>query len=119
MAAKKTVVIILRRPPLNSALAAEGLRQAVGLTLAENQVSVFLLGAAVWLAGPLAPQTVSGEPIAKHLEALAMLGVRVVAEGEALGRFGLAPTDLRLGVEVMGRHELARELAQAEVAYAF
>ncbi|MBI2919402.1 MAG: DsrE family protein [Chloroflexi bacterium] len=116
---KKRVAVIIRRSPLNSVLAAEGLRQAVGLTLAENQVNVYLLGEAVWLAVPLAPQVVGGEPIAKHMEALAMLGARVVADEESLEARHLKASDLRPSVERLDRQALAHELAQAEAAYAF
>lgn len=116
---KKPVAVIIRRSPLNSVLAAEGLRQAVGLTLAENQVNVYLLGEAVWLALPLAPQVVGGEPIAKHLEALAMLGARVAAESESLEARQLKAADLRPSVERLDRQALAQELAQAKAAYAF
>ena len=119
MPAKKPVAVIIRRSPLNSVLAAEGLRQAVGLTLSDNQVNVYLSGEAAWLAVPLAPQVVGGEPISKHLEALSMLGARVVVEVESLEKRRLGKADLRPSIEALGRQALAQELAQAEAAYAF
>ncbi len=119
MPAKKPVAVVIRRSPLNSVLAAEGLRQAVGLTLAENQVNVYLLGEGAWLAVPLAPQVVGGEPIAKHLDALSMLGARIAVEAESLEQRGLSAADLRPKIEVMDRQALAQALALAGAAYAF
>ncbi|MBI2866608.1 MAG: DsrE family protein [Chloroflexi bacterium] len=116
---KKPVAIVIRRSPLNSVLAAEGLRQAVGLTLAENQVNVYLLGQGVWLATALSPQMVGGEPVAKHLDALAMLGARVVADAESLEEGRLSLDDIASSVEVVRLQKIAQELAQVEVAYAF
>lgn len=117
--AKKKVVLVARRSPLNSVMAAESLRQAVGLTLADNDMAVVLMDAGAWLAVPLAPQVVEGEPIPKHLGTLLMLGVRVLVERESLEKFGIPEADVIRGIQVIPRQNLLSELAEAEAVVNF
>lgn len=117
--AKKRVLLLLRRTPLNSEMASEGLRQAVGLTLADNQVSVLLLDAAAWLAMPLSPEVVQGGEIRKHIEFLLLLEGEVKVEEESLARYGIDREKLLPGIQVINSKVVAAEIASAEATISF
>lgn len=117
--AEKKVTVLVRRSPLNSLKNAEALRQAVGLTLADNRVTVMLVDAAAWLAVPLSPQVIGGGEIKKPLDTLAALRVPVLVEEESLQSWGIDPGQLRLGVQVVSREEVVSQLTAADVVICF
>ncbi len=91
---------------------------AVGQSMA-HRVTVVLVDAGVWLAGPMKPDLVGGEPAAKHLGMLTRLKQRVWAEAESLDRQGLDPGQLATGVEVVSRREVEQALATAEAVVVY
>ncbi len=113
--AKKKVLVLIRRPPFGSEYASEALRMAVGLTLAANEITVALAGDGVGLLREAQPLAIDALEIEKHLEACRQLGVRVVAEREALQAGGVDP----VGIEVVPRAEIFRLLGETEVAIPF
>lgn len=117
--AKKKVVVLVRRPPLNSVKGAEALRQAVGLTLSDNEVSVILCDAGVWLGTPLSPDVIGGEPIAKHLDTLKLLRVEVLAEAESLEMLKMPRDRLREEIRIIRGDEVYRRLVEAETVIIF
>ncbi len=116
---KKKVVLMVRRSPLNSVKSAEGLRQSVGLTLAENEITTLLLDEAAWLSVPLSPQLIEGAPVRKHLDAMVMLGIHVKVEKESLDRFGIDQKDVIRGIEVADKDAIVSVITNADVVYAF
>lgn len=114
--ARKKVTLVVRCTPLNSVKAAEALRHAVGLTLADNQVTVILLDKAAFLA---LPQVVKGGEIRKHLDALSVLKARTKVERESLEQGGIGEQDIMSGIEVISYRRVVSELTTAEVTYCF
>ncbi len=114
----KELVVLLRRPPLSTAKGAEGLRMAVGQSMA-HRVTVVLVDAGVWLAGPMKPELVGGEPAGKHLGMLIRLKQRVWAEAESLERQGLDRGQLAAGVEVVSRREIEHTLVTADAVVVY
>ena len=111
--------MLLRRPPLGSVKGSEALRHAVGLTLAANQVTAVLVGPAVWLATPLAPERIGGGEVKKHLDMLHRLKARVMVEEESLEEQGVDASRLLPGVEVVPHQAVVATLTQAEVVIPF
>lgn len=119
LADKKKVVVLIRRSPLNSSKGSEALRQSVGLTLAENEVTVLLLDAAAWLSVPLSPQVVGGGQMAKHIEALLSLKVKVKVEEESLQKYGVVKNKVIKGIATAKRIEIFEDLTSADAVICF
>ena len=117
--AKKRVLLLLRRTPFNSVMATEGLRQSVGLTMAENQVTVLLMGPAAWLATPVSPQTIGGGEVKKHLDMLARLKAQVLVDAQSLKAQGIDPARVLPGIRVIPREEALAQMATAEACIPF
>ena len=109
----------IRRSPLNSVMASEGLRQAVGLTLAENQITVLLLDAAAWLATPLAPERLEKQEVKKHIDFLLQLHGQVKVEAESLTRYSIPLEKVRPDIAVVPRSQVVEEMTQAEAVILF
>lgn len=119
MAEKKRVLVLVRHPPLGSLRDAEALRQAVGLTLAENEVTALLLDAAAWLALPISPQLIGGGEVRKHIDTLLLLKGKVKVERESLERWGLKKGEVIRGIEVISSQEALSEIEAAEAVISF
>ena len=117
--AKKRVLLLLRRTPFNSVMATEGLRQSVGLTMAENQVTVLLMGPAAWLATPVSPQAIGGGEVKKHLDMLARLKAQVLVDAQSLKAQGIDPARVLPGIKIVPREEAQTEIAAAEACIPF
>jgi sulfur relay (sulfurtransferase) DsrF/TusC family protein len=115
----KQVVVLVRRSPLNTQQNAEALRQALGLTLADNQVTALLLDDAAWLALPLSPELIDGGEVRKHIDTLIMLEGKVLVEDQSLSAFGIEGHELIPGVEIISRNQAIAELTQAEAVISF
>lgn len=113
----KKVAIIIRRPPLRTVKVSEALRVAVGQTLSDNDVTVVFTDDGVWAATPLKPEAIRGPELKKHIEALKMLGHRLIADEDALRNRGFPP--VMEGIEVKRREELFDLIAQAEAVLVF
>ncbi len=98
---------------------AEALRQAVGLTLADNLVTALLLDEAAFLALPVAPETIGGGDIKKPIDTLVMLKGRVLVERDSLARFGLAESSVATGVQVIDQAQATEEINTAEAVIVF
>jgi sulfur relay (sulfurtransferase) DsrF/TusC family protein len=90
---------------------------SVGLTLADNDVAVVFLDDGVYTLLPIKPERLGSPEVAKHLEALEMMGCRLVAEEEALKERGLE--ELAWKAERMPRDVIARFLAEAEAVITY
>jgi len=113
----KSVVIVLRKAPLSSESATEALRVAVGQGLAPQKVTLCLLDDGVWTVGPVNPSVIRAPEIKKHLDALLMLGHRVVVEKEAAEARGL--DDVASGIELKPRAECFAWLTEADAVIAY
>lgn len=117
--AKKKVVVVLKRSPLNTVKNAEALRQSVGLTLAENEITTLLLDAAAWLSVPLSSEVIEGGQITKHIDALLMLGVKVKVEAESLDSYGVDKANIIAGIEIVTKEDIVSEITSAEAVIPF
>lgn len=88
----RSVVFLVRSPPVASGWTSEALRVAVGMTLAEgNRITVVFLGSGVLAMAPQNPESAEALGLREHIETLRELGVRLVVEREACARFGIFP----------------------------
>lgn len=117
--AKKSVAIIIDHSPLNTEKASEGLRMAVGQTMADNEVTVLLLDAGVWASVPLRPAVVKGGELKKHIDTLVLLKHRVWVEEESLQRYGISREQVLPGIEVVPRRQIEEELALSKAVIKF
>ena len=116
---KKKVVMLIQRSPLNTIMGAEALRQSVGLTVADLDLTVVLLDAAAWLAVPLSPEVVGGGDIKKPLDTLPMLKARVVVESQSLERYGIDRDRVRKDIGIIDSREVVSEITEAQAVIAF
>lgn len=110
----REIAVVIRRDALGTARAVEGLRNAVGLTLADgNRVTAILLDDAALLAAGAEPERLGLAPAAKPVRTLLELGHAVWVERESLRERGdAAPV---LPVAVKGREEIWSFLARCDV----
>lgn len=111
--------MIIDHSPLNTEKAAEGLRMAVGQTMADNHVVVLLLDAGAWAALPLKPVVVKGGELKKPIETIIMLKHEVWVEEESLAQFGISPDRVVPGIKVVTRRQVEQELADAGAVIRF
>jgi sulfur relay (sulfurtransferase) DsrF/TusC family protein len=113
----KHVAVAIRRTPFNSEQNSEALRMAVGLTTGDHRVSVVFLEDGVLMLNRLQPGLIVADDVGKHLEACRMLGIRLLADEEALRRRGVdQPAG---GVETLPFEELCHVLMGADVVIPF
>lgn len=112
-------MVVVRHSPLGSVRASEALRMSVGLTLADNDITVLLLDSAAWLATPLSPARIRAGEIKKHIDTLGLLKMRVKVERESLEKCSIAVEEVTKGIEVVGADEIAREIAEAQATVVF
>ena len=108
----KHIAVVVRKSPFNTCRNSEALRMTVGLTLADNAITVIFREDGVYTLLPTQPSHIGSLGFDKHLETLQLLNVRVVAERESLEERKLSA--LKWDVERLARTEFARLLADAE-----
>ncbi len=112
----KRVAVIVRNTPFNSERNSEALRMTVGLTTGDHEITVLFLDDGVLSLRRLDPALISADDANKHLDACRVLGVRLVAEEEALRRHGVTPAK---AVDVVAREEALGAIADADVVVPF
>ncbi len=112
----KRVTVIVRNTPFNSERNSEALRMTVGLTTGDHDITVLFLDDGVLSLRAVVPSLIGADDANKHLDACRMLGVRLVAEEEALRRLGVTPVK---PVDVVARDEALRQVADADVVVPF
>ena len=90
---------------------------AVGLTLADNSVTVIFRDDGVYTLLPTQPSNIGSLELDKHLETLPLLSVRLAAEEESLTERKLSR--LKWDVERLAQEEVARLLATSEAIICF
>ncbi len=107
------VVVIIQKTPFNTLRNSEGLRMSVGLTLEEdNRVEVLFMGDGVYLLRKTTPELIQSGIIYKHLDALRLLGHRVVADKESLEERGIG--ELGTEAEILTRDRIIEMLTSAD-----
>jgi sulfur relay (sulfurtransferase) DsrF/TusC family protein len=113
----KRVAVVIRQSPFNTCRNSEALRMTVGLTLADNAISVIFREDGIYTLLPTQPALIGMLEIDKHIETLKLLNVRLVAEREALEERHLM--HLKWDVERVDRREIAQLLADSEAVVCF
>ncbi len=85
---------------------------AVGLTLADNAISVIFIDDGVYTLLPTQPSGIASLEVDKHLETLQLLNVRLMAGEESLADRKLSR--LKWDVQRLAHGEVARLLAESE-----
>ena len=110
----KTISVVLRKTPFNTARNAEALRMGVGLTLQDDQVQVVFVEDGVYTLLNNKPEIIDSPELIKHLETLRQLDCPLIVEKESLEERKL------LGVlsdpfQVKTRHEVSLILANSTI----
>lgn len=80
----KKVLVIVQDSPFNTIRSSEGFRMTMGLSLADNDVSLLLMGDGVYNLLPLRGETIGQPSIQTYLEYFPKVRVQLYAEAEAL-----------------------------------
>jgi sulfur relay (sulfurtransferase) DsrF/TusC family protein len=112
----KRVAVIVRNTPFNSERNSEALRMTVGLTTGDHEITVLFLDEGVLSLRAIDPALIGADDANKHLDACRMLGVRLVAEDEALRHHAVTPAK---PVDVVARADALRAIAEADVVVPF
>lgn len=104
---------MVHKSPFNTLRNSEGLRMAVGLTLEEsNKVTVIFVKDGVYLIGSVAPERIQSGIVKKHLDALRLLGHRLVAERESMEERGIKEPSIK--IDVLNRAGVIKILSEAD-----
>jgi sulfur relay (sulfurtransferase) DsrF/TusC family protein len=112
----KRVVMLVRRAPLASSGTTEALRVAVGMTLADHEVTILYIDDGAGAAAELQPALTGGADISEALSLLGPCRVREAAETTSLERAKVAK--VRQGVDVIDRPAALSLLGGADVLLA-
>ncbi|MDO8670478.1 MAG: DsrE family protein [Dehalococcoidia bacterium] len=115
----KKVAVVIRYSPLGSVRSAEALRMSVGLTLADNDITVLLVDDAAWLTTALSPERIGGGDIKKPIDTLHLLKAPIWVEKESLASRGIADDEVSAGVEIVSASAIARYIATAQATVVF
>lgn len=85
----KKVLVLIQDSPLNTLRSSEGFRMAMGLSLADNEVSLLLMGDGVFNLLPLRAETIGQPSIQTYLEYFPKVHVQLYAESKALADRGV------------------------------
>lgn len=80
----KKVLVLIQDSPFNTLRASEGFRMTMGLSLADNEVSLLLMGDGVFNLLPLRAETIGQPSIQTYLEYFPKVRVQLYADAEAL-----------------------------------
>jgi sulfur relay (sulfurtransferase) DsrF/TusC family protein len=89
----------------------------VGLTLADHDIAMIFRDDGVYTLLPAQPALISALEIAKHLETLQLLNVRLIAERESLAERHLSRMNWE--VERLGRREVVQLLGESDTIICF
>lgn len=113
----KKVLVLIQDGPLNTLRSSEGFRMTMGLSLADNEVSLLLMGDGVFNLLPLKAERVEQPSIQTYLEYFPKVGVQLYAEAEALADREIS--SLPPGAEVLPHREALDLISNAEVVIPF
>lgn len=110
------MAVLIRDGPSGSRSDGEALRMALGLEIADHEVTVVLLDAGVFYAKKPHDREPEWFP---YLELLLQLGHRLLVGRESAARAGLEETDLLASVGVIDEASLSSELLKMHVAIGY
>ncbi len=111
--AKKKMSVVIRSSPF-SWKTFEALRQAVGSAM-EHEVSVIFIRDGVYALTDWKPQLIGIEPLDKSIEALDMMGAKIIAEEEALRERGLKLKDWGVDIDKLPKDDICEIIKDSEV----
>mgnify|MGYP001589460920 CR=1 FL=1 len=109
----KKIAVVIRKSPFNTLRNSEALRMSVGLTLAENSVSVFFVDDGVYILLLNQPEIIKSPVINKHIETLCLLNGKLIADEESLKERNL--DNLKYKVAVMSSNEVFNMIEKSDV----
>lgn len=113
----KRVVLLLRHTPLNHIKNLEAFRLGLGLTLSNNEVTVAMMGEGVFNAINFRPEVVDRPSVEEFLSYYEAVGIRSVAEEEAVRQYHIA--SLRDGVALESRKAILDTIRRADIVIPF
>lgn len=113
----KRVVVLLRHTPLNHIKNLEAFRLGLGLTLSNNEVTVAMVDEGVFNALDFQPEVVERPEVASFLGLYEDVGIRSIADREALERHGVRA--VRKGIEAVDRKAIVEAIRAADVVIPF
>ena len=113
----KQVLILVRRPPLSSSVTAEALRVALGMTLADHQVTVLYIDDGAGAVMEMPPELDEGSALSESSSFFAACHVREVVEEQSLKQARVKV--VREGIEVVDRSLACSLIRTAETVLSF
>ncbi len=113
----KRVLVVIQDSPFNTLRSSEGFRVTMGLSLADNDVSLLLMEDGVFNLLPLKAEAIGQPSIETYLEYFPKVHVRLYAEANALAERGVR--SLPEGVKAVSYQEAFKMISTAEVVIPF
>lgn len=113
----KKILVLVQDGPFNTLRSGEGFRMTMGLSLADNEVSLLLMGDGVFNLLPLKAEMIGQPSIQTYLEYFPKVRVRLYAEAGALADRGVQ--SLPEGVKRISYQEAFQLVSAAEVVIPF
>ena len=113
----KKVTVVLQKSPFNTLRNSEALRMSLGLTLANNAVSVIFTSDAVYNLLPAFPENIKSPAFGRHIEMLNTLKCKLIAEKESMEERGIK--EAKFSVEVKSRDEIFKLLKESKAVITY
>lgn len=113
----KKVLVIVQDSPFNTLRPSEGFRMTMGLSLADNEVSLLLMEDGVFNLLPLNAEAIGSPSIQTYLEYFPKVHVQLYAESGALAERKIQ--SLPDGVRTISYQEASKLISAAEVVIPF
>lgn len=113
----KKVLVIIQDGPFNTIRSSEGFRMTMGLSLAENEVSLLLMKDGVFNLLPLRAEAIGQPSIQTYLEYFPKVRIQLYAEAGALADRGIR--SLPEEVRTISYQEVSKLISTAEVVIPF
>jgi len=113
----KKVTVVLQKSPFNTLRNSEALRMSLGLTLANNAVSVIFTQDAVYSLLPALPENIKSPVFGRHIEMLNTLKCKLIAEKESMEERDVK--DVNYSVEVKERAEVFKFIKESNTVITY
>ena len=113
----KKVTTLIRQSPFNTSVPTEALRMSLGLTLANNKVTVVFVEDGVYMLASSASESMGYPDLKKHLSTLQDFHCKLAAEKESLEMRGIKAG--KINAEIKSREEIDQLLEESDQVIAF
>lgn len=113
----KKVTVVLQKSPFNTLRNSEALRMSLGLTLANNAISIIFTSDAVYNLLPAFPENINSPVFGRHIEMLNTLKCKLIAEKESLEERDVK--DIKYNIEIKERSEVFKFIKESNTVITY